>query len=156
MRLRVGRSFVPFLLAAVLATGSACNNNSTSTTSTTTTTTAPSTAFSVTETFTGTLTTNGAASYSFTAQSSGTVFVTLTTLTDSVDSTITVPAVGISLGTWNGTSCAVQTGIFTDTAGPGASIAGTVTGAGVLCARIYDPASRITDPLNYTITVTHP
>jgi hypothetical protein len=154
MRLGVGRQFVPFLLAAVLATVSACNNNTTVTTPGSPTT--PSTGFNVTETFTGSLMTNGAASYSFTSQSSGTVFVTLTTLTDSVDSSITVPAVGISLGTWNGTSCAVQTGIFTDTAGSGAAIAGTVTGAGVLCARIYDPASRVTDPLNYTLTVTHP
>jgi hypothetical protein len=155
MRLRVRRSFVPFLLVSVLATGSACNNTST-TTPTTTTTTSTTTAFSVTETFTGSLTTNGAASYSFTAQNSGTVFVTLTTLTDSVNSGTTPPAVGVSLGTWNGTSCAVQTGIFTDNAGAGASIAGTVTGAGVLCARIYDPGSRVNDTLAYTITVTHP
>jgi hypothetical protein len=154
MRVRVRRSFVPFLLATVLATGSACNN-STGTTTTPTTTT-PTSGFSVTETFTGTLTTNGAASYSFTVQSSGTVFVTLTTLTDSVDSTITPPAAGLSLGTWNGTACAVQTGIFTDNAGAGAAIAGTVTGAGVLCARIYDPASRVGHALSYTITVTHP
>jgi hypothetical protein len=154
MRLRVRRSIVPFLLVAVLATGSACNNNSTTTTPTTPT--SPSTPFSVTDTFTGTLTTNGAASYSFTVQSSGTVFVTLTTLTDSVSSGVTPPAVGVSLGTWNGTSCAVQTGIFTDNAGAGAAISGSVTGAGVLCARIYDPASRVTDTLAYTITVTHP
>jgi hypothetical protein len=156
MRLSVRRSFVPFLLAAALATGSACNNDTTSTADTSTTTTSPSTAFTVTDTFSGSLTTNGASSYSFTVQAAGTVFLTLTTLTDSVDSGITPPAVGISLGTWNGTACAVQTGIFTDNAGAGASIAGSVPGAGVLCARIYDPASRVTDALNYTMTVTHP
>ncbi len=153
MRLRVRRSLVPFLLAGVLATVSACSNSSTTTAPTT-----PSSpiGFTVTETFTGTLTTSGAASYSFTAQNAGTVFVTLTAVTDSVDSSITPPAVGVSLGTWNGTSCAVQTGIFTDNAGQGAAIAGTVTGAGVLCARVYDPASRVTNALAYTITVTHP
>jgi hypothetical protein len=151
------RSFLPFLLATVVAAGSACNNSSTTTGTTTTTSTATSpTTFSVTETFTGSLTNNSAQSYSFTVQAAGTVLVTLTTLSDSVDSTITAPGVGLSLGTWNGTSCAVQTGIFTDNAGQGAAIAGTVTGAGTLCTRIYDPASRVTHPLSYTITVNHP
>lgn len=154
MRLRVSRSFASFLLAAVLATGAACKSNSTDTTTTPTTPTP--TTFTVTETFTGTLATSGAASYSFTAQTSGTIFVTLTTLTDSVDSSLVPPAVGISLGTWNGTSCATNFGIFTDNADQGAAIGGLVSGAGVLCARVYDPASRVTDTLAYTITVTHP
>jgi len=154
--MRLSRLFVPFLLAATVATGAACNNNSTDTSSTSTTTTSPSTAFTVTETFSGTLTTNSAQSYSFSASTSGTVYLTLTTLTDAVNSGTTTPPVGISMGTWNGTACAVQTGIFSDEAGAGASIGGTVPSAGTLCVRIYDSRSRVTDPLNYTLTVTHP
>lgn len=152
MRLRVRRSFVPLLLAAMLVVGSACHN----TTTTAAPPTSPAIGFTVTETFTGTLAMSGSASYSFTVQTAGTVFVTLTTLTDSVDSSLTPPAVGISLGTWNGTSCSANFGIFTDNAGQGAAIGGLVSGAGLLCARIYDPASRVTNPLAYTITVTHP
>jgi len=67
-----------------------------------------------------------------------------------------VPNIGISLGSWDGTGCAVQTGVFNDSSSVGASIAGTVTGAGVLCARAYDPQSFVTNPLNFTLTVTHP
>jgi hypothetical protein len=110
--------------------------------------------FTVTETFTGTLTTNGAQSFSFSTAAAGTVYVTLTALTDPLAGTL--PTVGVSLGTWNGTSCSVQTGIFTDTASANAAIAGTVTGTGFLCARVYDPATRVTNPLNFTITVVHP
>ena len=149
----VRRPLLYGLLAAVVWAGSACNNN-TDTTSTSPTT--PSTSFTATETFTGALEKNGAQSYSFTVSTIGTVFVTLTTLTDSINPDNVPPTVGISLGTWNGTSCAVNYGIFTDAAGQGAAIAGTVTGAGVLCTRIYDPGSKVSNPVNYTITVTHP
>lgn len=154
MRSVVRRQFLPLLLAAVLAGAAGCDSNNDTTTGGTTTT--PTTTFQTTETFTGTLTTNGAASYSFTVTAAGTVYVTLTALSDSANPSATPPTVGLSLGTWNGTSCSVQTGIFTDTAAVNASIAGTVTGAGQLCARVYDAASRLTSPLSFTITVVHP
>ena len=148
----VSRSLICGLLAACVAAGSACSNDTTDTTPTTT----PSTSFTATETMTGTLEKAGAQSYSFTVGAVGTVTVTLTTLADSVNSGNIPPTVGISLGTWNGTSCAVNFGIFTDAAGQGATIAGNVTGAGVLCTRIYDPSNKVSNPLNYTLTVTHP
>lgn len=152
MRVVVRRQFLPWLLSAALVAASGCNKNNTDSSSDTGS--ASPTPFTVTETFTGTLTTNGAASYSFTVAGAGTVYVTLTSLSDPAGGT--VPNVGLSLGTWNGTSCSVQTGIFTDNASQNASIAGQVQGAGVLCARVYDPASRITNTLSYTITVVHP
>ena len=71
------------------------------------------TATSVTEEFTGTLNINGGASFPFIAQAAGLITATLTTL--GPDSTMSV---GLSLGTWNGTSCAVAS-IHNDNAGAG-------------------------------------
>jgi hypothetical protein len=67
-----------------------------------------------------------------------------------------VPAIGVSIGTWNGTACSVQNGTFIDNATQGAVIVGTVTGAGTLCTRVYDPATRITTPVAFTLKVDHP
>ena len=142
---------LPVLLVAIA--GSACDDNADATTDPGTTT---PTDFTVTETFNGTLFKNGAASYSFSIQRAGTITVTLKSLTDTVNSTLPAPNVGMSLGSWDGTACSVQTGIFTDAASVNASIAGTVNGAGTLCARVYDPANYITNPVSYTISVTHP
>ncbi len=97
---------------------------------------------------TATLTPNGAATYPFVSQTLGTVTATLTTL--AADSGVTV---GLSIGTWNGTSC--QTIIANDKAVQGTVVTGTVTSAGTLCARVYD-ASGLSAPVDYQITVVHP
>ena len=152
MRGRVRQQVLALLVTAATIGVAGCDDNNPITTDTGGTT-AP-TGFTVTETFQGTLTTNGAQSYSFAVSAAGTVFVTLTALSDPLGGT--VPAIGISLGTWNGTSCSVQSGIFTDSASLNAAIAGQIGGTGFLCARVYDPASRVTNPLNYTITAVHP
>ncbi len=155
MRSGVRRLLRHYVLLPVLATAivaSACKNNDPQTDPGTTT---PS-QFIVTETFNGTVFKNGAASYSFSVAGAGTITVTLKTLTDTVNSGGVAPNVGMSLGSWDGTSCSVQTGVFTDNASVGATISGTVQGAGVLCARVYDPSNFITNPLFYTIVVTHP
>ena len=152
MRVTVRRQMLPLLLVAALSGAAACDSNAT--TGTTTTTTTTPTTFQTTETFQGMLTMNGGQSYSFNVTTSGTVFVTLTALSDPLGAA--VPVVGLHMGTWNGTSCSIQTGIFTDNAGLNASIAGTVTGAGQLCARVYDSGSRVVNPLSFTITVVHP
>jgi hypothetical protein len=149
MRDAVRGPLVAFVLLAALALSPACGNNDQGGD----TPTDPST-FIVTETFSGVLTRNGAASYSFNVQAAGTVTVTLSAISD--PSGGVAPNIGISLGTWDGTACSVQTGIFTDNASLNASISGLVQGAGVLCARVYDPQSWVTNPLNYTLTVTHP
>lgn len=151
MHVGVRRSFLPWLLSAAVLAASGCDDNNPTPTDDGG---ASPTPFTTTETFSGTLHKNGADSYSFSVAAGGTVYVTLTTLSDPAGGA--VPTVGLSLGTWNGTSCSVQTGIFTDNASQNASIAGQVQGAGVLCARVYDPASRVTNPLSYTVTVVHP
>jgi hypothetical protein len=148
MRRLVVRSFV--MLTAVVFGLTACNSTTSNTPTTPTTPTTPSTP-SVTDTFNGTLTPNGAASYSFTAQGSGTVTATLTSL--GPDSAITV---GFGIGTWNGTACATSPGIWNDNAAQSAVVIGSVSAASVLCVRVADVSAKVTTPLPYTLTVVHP
>jgi hypothetical protein len=102
----------------------------------------------ITETFTGTLTLNGAASYPFTVTGSGGIEAQLTTLTP--DST---KPVGLSLGTWNGSIC--QSTLFHDNAVQGSVVDGSTTTTGSFCVRIYDAAGTVVDPQTYTISVFH-
>jgi hypothetical protein len=146
MHRSIHRGFVALALTALTAWG--CNG----TTSTSTPTTTPTPTPTTTETFTGTLALNGAATHTFTANAAGSVTATLTSF--GPDSTLTV---GIGLGTWNGTSCAVAPGIWDDTAAQGAIVIGTVAAATLLCVRIADVSATLgADPLPYTITVVHP
>ena len=101
-----------------------------------------------TETFTGALNINGGATYAFTATAGGTVTATLTT----VDAGATV-AVGLSLGTWNGSACQVV--IANDDAAAGRHRYRTVTAAAT-CARGSTTSGKVTAALNYTITVVRP
>jgi hypothetical protein len=143
------RRLLPGILLFALVTGVAgCNNNNDQTTTPTTPTT-PSTP-TTTETFSGTLTKNGATSTAFTATAGGTVTATLTTLLP--DGTVPV---GLSLGAWTGSACQVS-GIANDAAVQGTVVTGTVTAAAALCVRIYDAAEKVTTTMNYTITVVHP
>lgn len=132
-----------FKLAAAMAlmlSATACSK-STVTSPTTTPTT------SVTDTFAGTLTRNGATNFQFSVSAAGVVYATLTSVADS--STV----VGLSLGTWNGTSCAVV--LANDLAAQGTTVTGSVTGIGTLCARVYD-VGKVVAPLDYQVTVVHP
>ena len=126
------------LVAAVLFS-SACSNTPTTPTTPTTTT--------VTDTFSGTLSRNGASSYAFSVSAAGFVYATLTTVADSTT------VVGLSLGTWTGTSCTVV--LSNDQAVQGTTVTGSVTGIGTLCARVYD-VGKVASPLDYQITVVHP
>jgi hypothetical protein len=128
-----------------LRAGACGSDNNTPTTPTT-----PTTPVTTTETFTGTLTVNGAITHVFLVGAAGTVTVQLTAIDPS-----TSPTIGVSIGTWNGTACSVSSGIFNDAAALNAIVTAQVTAATSLCARIYD-AGKLTDPLNYTISVVHP
>ncbi len=140
------RSISTLLLLAALAMGAAgCSDD---TPETPTIPNPPGTPLTFTETFTGALNTNGAASFPFTAKTAGTVTATLTTVAP--DATI---AVGFFLGTWDGSACQVVRA--NDNALQGASMAATATSAASLCVRIYDVGKVIT-PLNYTLTVVRP
>jgi len=104
----------------------------------------------VTETFTGTINVNGAATHTVTIAAAGTVTATLTEITP--DTTI---AVGFALGTWNPTLSVCQQVIPNDNALQGQLLTGNVSGPGQLCVRIYD-TGKLTGALNYSVSVTHP
>jgi hypothetical protein len=132
-------------IAALILAASACSD---STPTTPTTPVTPSTP-TVTDTFTGTLTKNGASTFGFSANSAGYVYAALTSISD------TSIAVGLSLGTLNSNG-GCSTVIANDAAVQGTTITGSVTAAGNLCARVYDAGANVVTPLTYQITVTHP
>jgi hypothetical protein len=103
----------------------------------------------VTETFTGSLTVNGADTHPFSVTTSGTVRATITRLEPE-----TTALVGFSLGTWNGATC--QTIISNDSATQGTSVVGTADREGRLCVRIYDAAGTLPAAQDYEITVVRP
>lgn len=100
----------------------------------------------VTETYTGILARNGAVTFPF-AVAAGSATATLTAILPSTAS------VGLSMGTWNGVSCAAV--ISNDNATEFTQLAGTAGQAGTLCLRIHD-AGRLTAPATFTVAVVHP
>lgn len=111
---------------------------------------APTVSVTVTETFTGTLTRNGATSHSFDVTSTGGGDVSATLTAVSPDDQAVV---GFALGTWNGTACQVV--ITNDRAGQSSALLGRATSTGSLCVRLFD-VGLISDPLDYEIEVIHP
>ena len=102
----------------------------------------------VADTFTGTLNRNGAATFNFIVQGSGLVRLTLSKVTP--DNTI---AVGLSMGTWNGTSCAIV--ISNDNAVESTTVLGQAGGIGQLCVRIFD-VGKVPDTIEFELVVVHP
>ena len=134
------------LLIAVTAIASACGGSSSSTP--TTPTTAPTV---LTETFSGTLLKNAAYTHPFSVTDAGDVSVFLLQSADPADPDNTIP-IGVSLGTWNGVSCAIV--IANDNISPGASITGRATSAGNLCVRVYD-VGYVPRSANYELLIDH-
>jgi len=130
------------LLSAVLLTTAACGSDNTPVSPT------PTPPATVTETFSGSINRNGAATHTFLAQASGAVQVTLNTLTPD-----TVSAIGMSLGTWNGTACQII--IANTNAAANAVIIGLASSAGNLCVFVQD-VGNIADSASYELTVVHP
>jgi hypothetical protein len=134
------------LFVAALSVGSAgCDEN------TPTTPNAPG-PLPTTERFTGSIGVNGAIAFPFSTASSGTISLTLTTVTP--DNTAIV---GLSVGTWNGTACSVSTGVFNDNAQQGITVVAAVSSAGFnnVCARVYD-SGKLTAGIGFEITVVRP
>src|SRR5262245_15363534 len=130
------------LLIPIIAIAAACDNGPTTIT--------PPSNPTVTETFAGTLTKNGSITHQFAATSRGAVTVTLTR----VDPDATLP-IGVSLGTWNGTSC--QTILSNDATTVGTGLLGTVSGVANLCLRVYDAAGTVPGTSEaYSVDVAHP
>jgi hypothetical protein len=102
-----------------------------------------------TETFTGTLTVNGGQTHQFFTAATGTVTATLTSLGENPPE-----MVGFSMGTMAGASCNIV--VANDRAVVTTVVNGTVsTLSGALCMRVYD-VGKLTGPVDYTFTVSHP
>ena len=143
------RLFLRALLpVAVAAVASACDNNNNLSTPT-----GPSTPPTVlTETFSGTLFKNAAYTHPFTVTDSGDVSVFLLQSVDPARPDNNAIPIGVSLGTWNGVSCAVV--IASDNISPGASLTGRATSAGNLCVRVYD-VGFVPGAANYELLIDH-
>jgi len=105
-------------------------------------------AVNFTETFSGTLTRNGAITFPFTAAAAGSATATLAAV--GPDNTI---ALGFAMGTWNGQSC--HQVLSNDNATQFTTITGAIGSSGSLCLRISD-IGRITTTATFTLTVVHP
>ncbi|MEP7116695.1 MAG: hypothetical protein ABI880_03895 [Acidobacteriota bacterium] len=116
----------------------------------TVTPTTPTTPTTVTDTFTGTLTINGATSHPFPVVSAAGGEVTATLKSIAPDGTAVV---GMSLGTWNGTGC--QAVVSNDRAIVASAILGRATSVGTLCVRIFDSGS-LSESQDYEVQVVHP
>ena len=130
-----------FLVVALALGAVSCGSN-------TATTPTPITPVTVTDTFAGTLTANGAASYTFTTATSGSVTATLATLSPN-----TALVVGLALGTWSGNACQII--LSKDSATQFSFIIGQASQATTLCVRIYD-VGNVVDPTTYEVQVNHP
>ena len=144
--LRLARGVRLMVLGAVLIAAVACNDSSSNTTPTL------PTQPTLTETFTGTLSQNGAATFPFAVNAAGGVTATLANLVP-VDGSAAVP-IGLGLGTWNGSICNVT--LSNDTSLPSSTVPAQAAQLGNFCVRVYDAAGRVTVPENYVITVLHP
>jgi hypothetical protein len=101
---------------------------------------------SITQSFSGTLTVNGAQTHSFTVDRAGTVSAQVKSLSDQA------ATLGVSLGTYNGSACAII--ISKTDAALNSSVAGTAQSTGQFCVWVND-VGKLTSGLDYTIDVTH-
>jgi hypothetical protein len=98
----------------------------------------------------GTLTVNGGQTHPFFTSATGPITATLTSLGEAPAGT----TVGFSLGTLAGASCNIV--LANDQAVVTSVLTGTVsTLGGRLCVRMYD-VGKLTGPVDYTFTVSHP
>ncbi len=142
---RLSNQLVAALLAIGIPTFGAAGCGKATPTTPTTTTTTPAT--SVTESFTGSVSINGAATFNFTATASGSVTATLRSIAPTTNAVL-----GLGLGVWNGTGCQVV--LANDAATASATVTGATTAAGKLCVRVYD-VGKLTATQTVTVNVTH-
>ena len=134
----------PLLFALVLPALGAAGCDSTTTPTSTDTSATPT---SITETFQGTVSVSGAATFSFGVLAQGAVTATYKTISPATTATM-----GLALGVWNGTTCSVI--IANDNAVLNTTVLGNASAAGTLCVRAYD-VGRLTATQTVELTVTH-
>lgn len=141
---RLTTRVTPLLFALVVpALGAGCG--ATATPTATSTSTSPS--VSITETFQGTVAVNGAATFSFGVTTLGAVTATYKSIAPNTGATM-----GLALGIWNGSSCAVV--IANDNAIVNSTVIGNASAAGTLCVRAYD-VGRLTATQTVELSITH-
>ena len=127
------------LSIAILAMG-ACSNNPI---------VPPSPLGPFTDTYSGTLSKNGAFTHAFSITSLGSI-----TACDHLARAERQPDRGLPVcGVWNGTSCTASSS--TDVATTGSSITLTASSAGIVCVRLYD-VGFVDDPVLYQLQVVYP
>ena len=95
------------------------------------------------------MTVNGGQTHQFFTSATGAVTATLTSLGEAPPE-----RVGFSMGTMAGSTCTIV--LANDQAVVTSVLTGTVsTLQGALCVRMYD-VGRLTGPVDYTFTVSHP
>ncbi len=102
----------------------------------------------VTDSFSGTLSKNGAFTHAFSIATLGSITAAIVALAPD-----TAQIVGLQLGVWNGTSCTASSS--TDVATTGSSITLNASSAGIVCVRLYD-VGFISEPVLYQLQVVHP
>jgi len=103
----------------------------------------------VTETFSGTININGAATHNVFTSATGAVSATLTSLGENAPAKI-----GFAMGTLAGSTCSLV--MTNDNAVATSVLLGTVsTLGGSLCVRVYD-VGALTESVSYTVVVSHP
>jgi hypothetical protein len=130
------------ILIAMTAGAAACGSNDTTTPTTPTTT-----PVSITETYTGTVAVNGAASFSFGVTAAGAVTATYKSMAPATGATM-----GLALGIWNGASCNIV--IANDNAIVNTTVIGQASAAGTLCVRAYD-IGKLTGVQTVELSITH-
>ena len=113
----------------------------------------------LTETFSGTLVKNAAFTHPFTVTDAGDVSVFLLQSVDPAHPENNAIPIGVSLGTWNGVSCAIVIASYnimpvnTDNPSQG-QLTGRATAAGNLCVRVFD-VGFVPGSANYELLIDH-
>ena len=102
----------------------------------------------ITENFSGAIDKNGAVTFTFTVAAPGTITASITSLAP-----IVTLAVGMSIGTWDGTVCSAS--LSNDNARVSDQLTGNTAVTGSYCIRVYD-VGNITATEQVAITVIHP
>lgn len=134
------RLFRPALYCLALVVAASCGGDAASPTE-------PTAPDSVIVNFSGTLMVNGAETHPFSVARAGGVSVILT------DVTPNGVVVGLTLGTWNGSTCIAV--FSSDRANEGERLLGAASSAGNLCVRVHDTVG-LTEAITYIIQVEHP
>jgi hypothetical protein len=101
----------------------------------------------ITENFSGAIDKNGARDFTFTVTAPGTITASLANL-----SPVVTLAVGISIGTWDGTVCSAS--LSNDNARVSDQLTGNTSVTGAYCIRVYD-VGNITATEQVAVTVMH-